>query len=114
MKVIVKSSSKNSYVDIEIRAPRAVRVASINEYMPSFNNVVRSVFIYGTMIELGDRVQVDDKTLSVRYKIGPENTKNFLYVSGQRTSKRIQTFVDASVDSFNHNLSFVKQSLVST
>ena len=112
MKVIVKSYSKNSYIDINV--PGVACIASAFEYMSSFDNVVRSVFIYGTMTDLCDRVQVEEKALSVRYKIGSENTKNFLYVSEQRTSKRIQTFVGASVDSFNHNLSFVKQRLVST
>ena len=112
MKVIVKSYSKNS--DTDINVPGVACIASVFEHMPRFDNVVRSVFIYGTMTELGDRVQVEEKTLSVRYKIGSENTKTFKYVNWRRFSKRIQIFVDASVDSFNHNLSFVKQSLVST
>jgi hypothetical protein len=66
------------------------------------------------MINLYDSVQVDDKTLLIRYKIGSENTRTFEYVNWRRTSKRIRTFVDAYIDSFNHNLSFVKQSLVPT
>jgi hypothetical protein len=112
MKVIVKSYSKNNDMDINI--PGAACIASVFEHMPSFDNVVRSVFIYGTMTELCDRVQVEEKTLLVRYKIGSENTRTFKYVNWRRFSRRIQTFVDASVDSFNHNLSFVKQSSVST
>jgi hypothetical protein len=112
MKVIVNSYSKNSCIDIDV--PGVACIASVFEYMTSFDNVIRYVFIYGTMKELCDRVQVDEKTLLVRYKIGSENTRTFNHVNWRRFSKCIQTFVDASIDSFNHSLSFVKQSPVST